>query len=694
MAVGAGRPGVASMVIYLGADVGLAEGLRSHLASQGVGFVAGTKAADAAAALRGGHAGLLLIDARAATWGAAPAQDLTATLRELAPDGSRLTWVCISDPGDLGARLAALRGGALACYTSLPAPPELAARLLGLLGVSRANPYRVLVVDDQEVAAILAGGILNRAGMVVRTVSDAMTVLDVLEEFRPDLIVMDLHMPGVSGIELTSIIREHDEFFAVPIVFLSGEGDRDRQIDALRLGADEFLVKPVEPALLVQTVGRRIELARALHDRHASAAPRDPVTGIWSRGYLLQRIDQAILEGAAQDPGQGVIYINLDPSASLDALRRAGTLDAVLAQVGQLLRGAMGSNDIAARLGERSLALLVRRREAKLLEACAEGLRRAISGTPVAVGRVAVKLTASIGIGRFQPPVDDAITIVSRAKGACAKARQAGGDRVETYVPALSAGAGPTRSSRLAGLIREALRGNGFQLLYHPVVPVQQRPGERYEAVLRLRAPDGELIAPLDFLPAAAQAGLMPAIDRWVMTRALDDTVVRRETQPGLMLMVRQTLATTASADWADWLRDEIARRDLIRHRPVLIFDVDDVVANREAARACFEALKRLGIETCLNRLDETSAALEVLGQFPWSLVRLRPEALTRLGVGALTKLVSTVHQRGAQVIATGIEDPQAIARVWGYGVDFIQGHFIKAAGETLDFDFTGTELL
>jgi EAL domain-containing protein (putative c-di-GMP-specific phosphodiesterase class I) len=56
--------------------------------------------------------------------------------------------------------------------------------------------------------------------------------------------------------------------------------------------------------------------------------------------------------------------------------------------------------------------------------------------------------------------------------------------------------------------------------------------------------------------------------------------------------------------------------------------------------------------------------------------------------------LVETAHRRGAQVIATGIEDPAVIARIWGCGVDFVQGYFIQAAGEALDFDFSGTEML
>jgi multidomain signaling protein FimX len=694
MSTRGGRLGAVNVVIYLGPDTGLAEGLRPYLINQAVELAVCNGVADAALALRGAPDGLMLVDARAAAREVAKAQDLAEVMGEQAPNEPRVKWVCLADPGDLSVHLAALRGGALAWYTSVPSLPELAARLLGLLGISRGGAYRVLVADDQEVAAVHAGGILNRAGITVRTVFDALTVLDAVEEFRPDLVLMDLRMPGASGIELTRIIREHDEFFALPVVIFATDGDRDQQMEAVRAGANAFLVKPVDSDLLVQTVQRCIERARFVHDRYAGAAPRDPVTGLWSRGYLLQRIERAILDGAAQDPGQGVMYINIDPGAGLDAVRKAGTMDPALARIGQMVRAETAATDVAARVGKRSLGVWLRCPEPGLIDAWAERLRRTIAGTTFAAGGEGVKLTLSIGVGTFQSPVDDAITVVSRAKSACAKARQAGGDRIVTHTPAFPMGAGPIGSARLASLIREALRGDGFQLLYHPVVPVKRRAGQCYEAVLRLRSPDGGLIAPADFFPAAAQDGLIPAIDRWVMVRALDDTLARREAQPGLVLMVRQTLETAAATDWVPWLRDQIAQRDLIRHRPVLIFELNDVLANIETARSCFDALKRLGIGICLNPLDEAPAALDVLGQFRWSMVRLRHEAMTVMGTHRLMTLVATVHRHGAQVIATGIEDPAVIARVWGCGVDFIQGYFIHAAGEALDFDFSGTELL
>jgi EAL domain-containing protein (putative c-di-GMP-specific phosphodiesterase class I) len=335
---------------------------------------------------------------------------------------------------------------------------------------------------------------------------------------------------------------------------------------------------------------------------------------------------------------------------------------------------------------------LVTREHARALAAHAEGLRAAIARQEWRVGGEDLALTASIGVGLFEPPADDAITMISRAKKACALARRQGGNRVEVHAPAVPPG--PASDDQMTGLIREALRSDRFSLAYQPLLPLRMRPGERYEALLRLRTGDGESIPPSEFLPVARDSGLMPEIDRRVLSCALDQIQACCGAHAGLQILIHQTLDSAGSHRWVTWLRDEIARRDLIHHRPALIFDLDDVAARLDHARVRFAELRQLGIELCLNRMDDSPRAMQVLAQLPVSLVRLPGGALRELTDARLTALIETVHRCGAALIATAIEDPQSIGRVWGCGVDFIQGNYIQPAREGFDFDFVGSELV
>jgi EAL domain-containing protein (putative c-di-GMP-specific phosphodiesterase class I) len=322
----------------------------------------------------------------------------------------------------------------------------------------------------------------------------------------------------------------------------------------------------------------------------------------------------------------------------------------------------------------------------------AERLRAAVEGQ-TEVGGEAATVTVSVGVGLFRPPADDGLTILSRAGKACGKARREGGDRVASYVPLVPDAGSPERDSRLAGLVAESLGGGGLELMYQPIVAMRSAPGERYEASLRLRAPDGEYIPPFDFLPVARERGLMGDIDRWVIERALDELRAQRESHPGLRFFVHQTMASVVAEHWVLWLRDQIAGRDLIKTRPVLQFQYQDVLEHFDLAVARFGELTKLGIKVCILQFEDEPQALRLAESLPISLVKLAFKMLADMDSRRLTELVQRMHRHKISVIAAGIERPQTIAELWGCGVDFIQGNFLQLPGGELTFDFSEAAL-
>ncbi len=129
-------------------------------------------------------------------------------------------------------------------------------------GGQPTDPYRVLLVDDEPLLLQAQSAVLQDAGMRVRTLSDPLRTLDEVDAFRPDVVVLDVYMPGATGPELASALRERDTELSLPILFLSAESDLDQQLAALSLGGDDFLVKPVRPAHLVAAVAARARRAR------------------------------------------------------------------------------------------------------------------------------------------------------------------------------------------------------------------------------------------------------------------------------------------------------------------------------------------------------------------------------------------------------------------------------------------------
>lgn len=165
---------------------------------------------------------------------------------------------------DFQTRLAAVRAGAAGYF---PQPLEvraITALLDQLTSAEPTQPYRVLIVEDDEALATLYAGVLQSAGMQTCIVTEPWQVMAPLVDFQPDLITCDIHMPQCNGIELATLIRQQPEFVRVPIIFLSGETSLDRQAQALRQGGDDFITKPVSPATLVSAAQSRARRHRSL----------------------------------------------------------------------------------------------------------------------------------------------------------------------------------------------------------------------------------------------------------------------------------------------------------------------------------------------------------------------------------------------------------------------------------------------
>ena len=205
---------------------------------------------------------------------------------------------------DIEARLSALRSGANR-YLSKPVKKhKLRGILQGLLRPIKADPYRILLIDDDELLLGLHKLILEESSMKVLTLSDPMQAWQATKEFLPDVIVTDVYMPQCTGPELAAILREADEFSHTPILFLSSENESTKQITALNYGGDEFLTKPIDPAHFVSIIR-----ARAQRSRHMHRINLDLKNALRERNFQQHALNQHAIVSTT-DPEGNITYVN------------------------------------------------------------------------------------------------------------------------------------------------------------------------------------------------------------------------------------------------------------------------------------------------------------------------------------------------------------------------------------------------
>lgn len=170
--------------------------------------------------------------------------------------------VYMSAKDDLTTRLAAVRSGGLAFLNKSFNLGDLKNVLDNIIPLHQNRTYKVLIIDDDKSMASYCSAILENAKIKVMCLDSPFDVFEYIINFDPDVILLDMYMPNISGIEMSSIIRQHQAFSTIPIVIMSGETDINKQFRTRSAGADDFILKPFKPHHLVDIILNRIHRSR------------------------------------------------------------------------------------------------------------------------------------------------------------------------------------------------------------------------------------------------------------------------------------------------------------------------------------------------------------------------------------------------------------------------------------------------
>lgn len=161
---------------------------------------------------------------------------------------SPIQLFCILSDGQLLPRIEAVRAGSTAFFQK-PMDIFHVTQILNQKCTPSGEPYRILIVDDSESLGEYYSLILNQAGMLAHAIANPLKLLEELESFQPDLLLLDVYMPECSGLELAAVLRQESNYTKIPIIFLSTEDDQLKKLSAMNLGGDDFLTKPILPAI-------------------------------------------------------------------------------------------------------------------------------------------------------------------------------------------------------------------------------------------------------------------------------------------------------------------------------------------------------------------------------------------------------------------------------------------------------------
>ncbi|MEP6484273.1 MAG: EAL domain-containing protein [Rudaea sp.] len=434
-----------------------------------------------------------------------------------------------------------------------------------------------------------------------------------------------------------------------------------------------------------QTVS--LELAKELDVLRS----KDLVTDLFNRQYSLTELDRAVGEAVKGKNDQALLMLEPDNFRQLLDTVGLGNADLLLGDMANLMRRHINEADIAGRFGEHTFGVLIAGRTLEEVRQLCESLRKAFEDRIFEVGKQSVNVNVSIGGTLIGEKNANAANALNQATSALRTAQAEGGNRINVFDPNAKDKADEEKNRHWLKLIKEALANNGFVLFYQPIISLHGAEGEFYEILLRMQGPKGE-IAPNFFMPVAEQYGLMPAVDRWVISSAIKALAEREKSGHKTTFFVKLTPQSLDDQTLLPWIAQQLKNARL--RGDALVFEMPEskVVTSLKTARQFVTGLKQMHCGFALEQFGSGLNSFQLLKHVDANYLKLDRNYMADLpknkeNQDKIKELCDQAHHAGKLTVAEFVEDAASMSILFSCGVNFVQGNFLQEPEKVMAYE-------
>jgi diguanylate cyclase (GGDEF)-like protein len=538
----------------------------------------------------------------------------------------------------------------------------------------------LLLVDDEPMNRDVLQRRLARSRYRVLTAENGAEALEIVGAQRIDLVLLDVMMPGIDGVETVRRLRQAHSVSELPIIMVTAKDSTEDIVEALDAGANDYVTKPIDFAVAQARIRTQLTARRA-----------DPLTGLPNRLLFMDRLNQQIATSTATGTFDfAVFFLDLDRFKVInDSLGHAAG-DELLSGVAQRLEQSLRFTDLVARFdGECTLArlggdeftvLLAGVRNVAEARGVAERLVAAVSAPFALQGRevaVSVSIGVVMGDSRYQRAED----MVRDADTAMYRAKDQGKARCEIFDTSMLAAA--EQRLLIESDLRRAIDRQELRLHYQPIVALSGQQLCGFEALLRWQHPTRGLVPPNGFIPIAEETGLIVPIGRWVLReacrqmRAWDGEFPECEKLIiNVNLSARQCLHPDLVAD----VGRVLAETGLQPERLKLEITESLVLESSDAVIEVLTALRALGIQLGLDDFGTGYSALSYLQRLPIQTLKIDRSFVNGIENAGNLEIVRAILALASglamNVTAEGVETADQLARLKELACEFGQGFY------------------
>jgi two-component system cell cycle response regulator len=287
---------------------------------------------------------------------------------------------------------------------------------------------RVLVIDDSDSIHTLVKTPLLHDRIEVYSALDGAAGISLTTEMTPDLILLDVDMPGLNGFEVCRRLKSDPTTESIPVLFLTSDNVVAHKIRGLSLGAVDYLTKPFEPGELRARVHASLRTKRR-HDLISGRCMADDLTKLWNKVYFNHRLRVDVVEARRFDRGLACILLDVDRLRSVNEQFGRDAGDAVLRTLAIRLLDHCRAEDTAFRLAGGAFAVLSPNTRRSQAMQFAVRLWHGLASRPIIHDEVSINVKCSFGVASFLDE-EQPSAMVAEAHAALDRAKHAGGNQI------------------------------------------------------------------------------------------------------------------------------------------------------------------------------------------------------------------------------------------------------------------------
>jgi len=419
--------------------------------------------------------------------------------------------------------------------------------------------------------------------------------------------------------------------------------------------------------------------SRIIHTHH------DSLTSLMNRSGFESSLIASLASTQSKNLQHVLLHINIDQLHVVNDLMGYQEGDALIRRVAKVLRTVLRDTDIVSRIGGGEFGIVLPNCDISQGYSVAEKIRSSIHELTVVSAQRTLDVSACIGIARVNRDTDGIVAVMAAAEIACKAAKDSGRDQIEVFEQDNTTLVRRSEEIEWIGRVQEALRDDQFVLYAQPVLPIDEATNPpHYEILIRLRDRDGEILAPITFLPAAERYQLMPMVDRWVIHHTLKalGACWRSIAEDDPVFCINLSGQSFANPGFQAFITDEIREAGVPPRN--ICFEVTETVAiaNIDDAVTFMTSLKKFG---CRFSLDDFGAGLSSFGylkvlpvdylKIDGSFVReITSDEISQTMVDAMCQIGKTMQLTMVAEFVGNDATKESLAAI---GVDYVQGFHI-----------------